>query len=84
MSSNILEDFLGLEQFAAAIKKHPRTVLRWCKNEGLPFTRNGKAITLHIPTYRAWLMGRMQNVRRERPRGRNPRTKRRTAAEVQP
>jgi len=67
MSSNILEDFMKLAEFAAAIKKHPRTVQRWCQTEGLPFTRNGKEITLHVPTYRQWLMGRMSNVRHERP-----------------
>jgi hypothetical protein len=68
MSANILEDFLELDPFAAAIKKHPRTVQRWCKKDGLPFTRNGKAILIHVPSYREWLLRRMENVRRERPR----------------
>ena len=72
MSSNVLEDFLELDPFAVAIKKHPRTVKRWCKTEGLPYTLNGKAILIHIPTYREWLMGRMKNVRHERQRKSRP------------
>ena len=48
MSSNILEDFLELVSFAAAIKKHPRTVMRWCQNDGLPYTRNGKTVLIHV------------------------------------
>ena len=35
------------------------------RTEGLPYTNNGKAILIHVPTYRQWLMGRMKNVRRE-------------------
>ena len=72
MSSNILEDFLELKEFAAAIKKHPRTVRRWCENSGLPYTLNGKAIIIHIPTYRDWLMGGLKNMRHERLRGSHP------------
>src|SRR5262245_3550762 len=59
--TNILEDFLKLAEFAAAIKKHPRTVRRWCQLYGLPYTKNGKDITLHVPTYRQWLMDGMRN-----------------------
>ena len=70
MSSDVLEDFLELDRFAAAVKKHPRTVRRWCDLYGLPYTLNGKTILIHIPTYREWLMGRMSNVRHERPRAR--------------
>jgi hypothetical protein len=61
VSAKILEDFLELVPFAQAIKKHPRTVRRWCEKEGLPFTTNGKAIMIHVPTYRGWLMDRMTN-----------------------
>jgi hypothetical protein len=68
MSSDVLEDFLELNPFSAAVNKHPRTVMRWCKKDGLPYTRNGKTILIHVPTYREWLMGRMKNVRRERSR----------------
>jgi hypothetical protein len=61
MSSDILEDFLELVPFARAIKRHPRTVRRWCKAEGLPYTTNGRSIVIHVPSYRDWLLGRMHN-----------------------
>jgi hypothetical protein len=72
MSADVLEDFVELDPFAAAVHKHPRTVMRWCKDYGLPFTRNGKTILIHVPTYREWLMGRMQNMCRTRPPTRPP------------
>jgi hypothetical protein len=66
MSSDVLQDFMELEPFSAAVRKHPRTVMRWCKTEGLPYTRNGRTILIHVPAYRDWLLGRMRN--RNKPR----------------
>jgi hypothetical protein len=63
MSTNILEDLLEIEPFAAEIKRNPRTVRRWIDQpNGLPYTRLGKRILIHAPTARAWIMSRMQNV----------------------
>ena len=69
--SNLLEDYLDLAPFAAEIDRHPRTVRRWMDEpNGLPFTRIGNRILIHIPTAREWIFGRM---RRPAPR-RTPRT----------
>ena len=59
---------MELDPFAHAVGKHPRTVRRWCDQYGLPYTLNGKTVLIHIPTYRDWLLGRMKNMHRERPR----------------
>jgi hypothetical protein len=67
MSAEVLEDFVELDPFAAAVHKHPRTVMRWCQKDGLPYTRNGRTVLIHIPTYREWLLGRMKNMHRKRP-----------------
>jgi hypothetical protein len=66
MPSEILADFLKLTAFAEEIKKHPRTVRRWCDEWGLPYTKNGDEILIHIPTYRDWLMGRMSNQKKNK------------------
>ena len=50
----LLEDFLDLEPFAAQVKRNPRTVRRWlrCAPDGLPYTRIGNRILIHVPTAR--------------------------------
>jgi hypothetical protein len=64
--SKVLQDFLDLAPFAKQVGR-PRTVRRWMDQpNGLPHTRIGNRILIHIPTAREWIMGRM--------RGRNPRT----------
>jgi hypothetical protein len=68
MPSKILEDFLELSMFAAEIDKHPRTVRRWCEKLDLPYTKNGKDIIIHIPTFRSWLLSRMSNQKKPRKR----------------
>ena len=63
---NLLSDFLDLEPFAKQVGRNPRTVRRWLDQpDGLPYTRIGNRILIHIPTARDWIFGRM--------RGRNPR-----------
>ena len=60
-------DFVDLEPFAVQAKRHPRTVRRWLDEpDGLPFTRIGSRILIHIPTARAWMLNRMRrpNARR--------------------
>jgi hypothetical protein len=71
MSTNLFEDMLELEPFAAHVKRTPRTVRRWLDEpNGLPYTKLGKRILIHVPSAKSWLMSRMQNV------GRNLRVKR--------
>jgi hypothetical protein len=77
MSTNLFEDFLELEPFAAHVKRTTRTVRRWIDEpNGLPYTQLGNRILIHVPTARQWIMSRMENVRRERPRKASARRKR--------
>jgi hypothetical protein len=67
--SDILEDFLDLEPFAQQVDRDPRTVRRWMNEpDGLPYTRIGNRILVHVPTAREWIFGRMRkpNTRRRR------------------
>jgi hypothetical protein len=71
MSSKILDDFLGLPEFAAEVKRHPRSVRRWMNQaNGLPYTWLGNQVIIHVPTAREWLLSRM---RRPNPRASTPR-----------
>jgi len=59
--SNLLQDFLDLDPFAAEVDRHPRTVRLWLNEpNGLPYTRIGSRILIHVPTAREWLMKRMK------------------------
>jgi hypothetical protein len=60
--SDLLQDFLDLEPFAAEVKRKPRTVRRWLDEpNGLPYTRIGNRILIHVPTARKWMFSRMHN-----------------------
>jgi hypothetical protein len=62
----ILDDFMDLEPFAAEVERDPRTVRRWMNEAiGLPYTRLGNRLLIHVPTAREWLFSRM---RRPNPR----------------
>jgi len=62
--SKVLEDFLDLDPFAAEINRAPRTVRRWLnKPNGLPYTKVGNRILIHVPSARDWMLSRMKNVR---------------------
>jgi hypothetical protein len=79
MSINILEDLLEIEPFAAEVKRHPRTVRRWIDQpNGLPFTRLGKRILIHVPTARDWIMSQMRNAGHNIPRKARARRKQQT------
>jgi hypothetical protein len=67
MSTGLLDDFVEVEPLAKEVlKRHPRTVRRWMDQpDGLPYTRLGNRILVHIPTAREWLLGR---VKRRNPR----------------
>jgi hypothetical protein len=63
-----LEDFVTLEDFAAEIKRNPKTPKRWSEQpDGLPLTWLGKTPMVHIPTAQQWLLSRMKrpNPRRK-------------------
>jgi hypothetical protein len=63
----LLTDFADLEPFAAEVKRDPRTVRRWMNEpDGLPCTRIGNRILIHIPTAREWMLSRIRrSARRE-------------------
>jgi hypothetical protein len=66
---NLLADYVDLEPFAAEVNRDPRTVRRWMRAPaGLPYTRIGNRILIHVPTARDWIFGRMRrpNLRRSR------------------
>ena len=59
--TNFLADYLDLESFANGVDRDPRTVRRWMNQpDGLPFTRMGNRILIHLPTAREWLYSRMR------------------------
>ena len=63
--SDLLKDFLDLDPFAKEINRHPRTVRRWLdKPGGLPYTRIGNRILIHVPTARDWIFSRMRNQKK--------------------
>ena len=60
--TNLLNDFLDLDPFAVEVGRDPRTVRRWMNEpDGLPFTRIGNRILVHVPTAREWIFGRMRH-----------------------
>jgi hypothetical protein len=65
--NNFLADYLDLEPFAAEVDRDPRTVRRWLNQpDGLPYTRIGNRILIHIPSAREWLFARMRHPNRRR------------------
>ena len=60
--TNLLSDYLDLGPFAKEVDRNPRTVRRWLDQpNGLPYTRIGNRILIHVPTARDWIFGRMRN-----------------------
>ncbi len=61
MSTELLDGWLSLSEFAAKIKKHPRTVSRWAQQrDGLPIAWRGITPLVHVPTYRDSMMSRLR------------------------
>jgi hypothetical protein len=59
--TNLLDDFLDLEPFAQQVDRNPRTVRRWMNEpDGLPYSRIGNRVLLHVPTAREWILKRMR------------------------
>ena len=66
MSPKVLDDFMDLVPFAAEVARDPRSVRRWMNQpNGLPYTRLGNRLLIHVPTAREWMLSRM---RRPNPR----------------
>ncbi|HEV8517673.1 MAG TPA: hypothetical protein VGQ54_03805 [Burkholderiales bacterium] len=67
-TTDLLDDYLDLTPFAAEVDRNPRTVRRWMlQPDGLPFTRIGNRILIHLPTAKAWIYGRMRRPNPPRP-----------------
>jgi hypothetical protein len=65
--AELLTDFADLEPFAAEVKRDPRTVRRWLNQpNGLPYTKLGNRILIHIPTAREWMLSRMRRPNQRR------------------
>ena len=59
----VFEDFLDLDSFAAEVNRHPRTIRRWLDEPGgLPYTKVGGRVLIHVPTARDWMLNRMHNT----------------------
>jgi hypothetical protein len=72
---DLFSDYLDVEPFAAAVSRTPRTVYRWMgEPAGLPSVKIGSRVLIHIPTAKAWILGRMR-----KPNARPPRRVRATA-----
>ena len=66
--TNFLADYLDLDPFAEKVDRDPRTVRRWLNQpDGLPYTRIGNRILIHIPSAREWLFSRMRHRTRRQP-----------------
>ena len=67
MSNYLLDEFLFEDQFAEEVGRHPRSIERWRNQpDGLPYSWLGNRIIIHIPTARAWLLGRTRKPNRRR------------------
>jgi hypothetical protein len=59
--SDLLDGYLDLEPFAEIVNRHPRSVRRWTQEpDGLPFTKIGNRVLIHVETAKAWIFGRMR------------------------
>ena len=60
-SFGLLDDYAELDDFSVEVKRNKRTVRRWLNEpDGLPYTKLGNRILIHIPTAKAWIAGRMR------------------------
>jgi hypothetical protein len=71
--SDLLDDYIDLREFAADVKRHPRSVYRWIVVYGLPYARVGSRTMIHLPSARRWLESRILKTRRVRQNGRRTR-----------
>jgi hypothetical protein len=71
--SGLLDDYIDFREFAADVKRHPRSVVRWIQLYGLPCARVGSLTLIHVPSAKKWLAGRIRKTRSARPSGRRTR-----------
>jgi len=65
------DDYADIDPFAKTVNRHPRTVRRWMNEpDGLPFTKIGNRLLIHIPTAKDWVLSRMRRPNPRRGRGR--------------
>jgi hypothetical protein len=67
LSPKVLDGWMPRDDFATEVKKHPRSVKRWCDGpDGLPFAYFGKTPFIHVETARSWMLSRLRrpNARR--------------------
>jgi hypothetical protein len=58
---DLLADYVDLETFSKEVNRTSRAVREWLKQpDGLPYTRLGSRILIHIPTAREWLFRKMR------------------------
>jgi len=61
----VLDDYLDLGPFAAEVNRNPRTIRRWLHQpDGLPYSRIGNRILIHVPTAREWIFNNMRRPHR--------------------
>jgi hypothetical protein len=65
---SIFADFLNITSFAKEADRSERTILRWM-DDGLPYSRLGSKVLIHVPTARQWLLDQATN-RRKTPKSR--------------
>ncbi len=57
----VLDDYLDLGPFAGEVNRSPRTIRRWLDQpNGLPYSRIGNRILIHVPTAREWIFNKMR------------------------
>jgi hypothetical protein len=60
-TTDILNDYVTLKQFANDIEKSTRTVARWMdQKDGLPFLKFGRERLVHLPSARRWMLSRVR------------------------
>ena len=61
----VLDDYLDLGPFAGEVSRSPRTIRRWLDQpNGLPYSRIGNRILIHVPTAREWIFNKMRRPHR--------------------
>lgn len=56
-----LGDFVTRDEFAAMLRRSPRTVSRWlAQPRGLPHLVLGNRVLISVPDARAWLAGQIR------------------------
>lgn len=61
------DDWVTIDDFAKQVGRHVRSVHRWrLEANGLPTSKMGRDVLVHIPSARDWLMNRMKRPNQRR------------------